>query len=197
MKIIQYVDDLLLASHMEDDCRTDTCHLHHCLAERGHKASPTKLQYLQREVTNLGYIIFPRTHKIAPEQVRTILGMKTPRSKCQVRALLGVLEFCLPWIPSFGELARPFVQLTVKDMTDSVVWTKSLAQVFEKIKQTLTSAPALDLPDYQKFFTFFIHENQGMGSGVLTQKFSPTLQPVAYYSIQFDPIAWVAIPSCG
>lgn len=33
-----------------------------------------------------------------------------------------------------------------------------------------------------------------MGSGVLTQRLSPTLRPVAYYSIQLDPVAWGAVP---
>lgn len=82
--LIQYVDDLLLASESEESYRTDTYHLLHCLSERGHKASPSKFQYLKQEVTYLGYIIAPGTRKLAPERIKTILGMKHPRTKQQV-----------------------------------------------------------------------------------------------------------------
>lgn len=102
---------------------------------------------------------------MAPEHIKTILDMKPPNTKCQVRALLGVLGFCHPWIPSFRELATPFIQLTTKDITDPITWTKTLTQAFKKIKQTLASA--LGLPDYHKPFILFIHENQGIGLGVL------------------------------
>lgn len=120
--------------------------------------------------------------------------MKPPRTKWQVRALLGVLGFCQPWIPSFGELARSFVQLTMSEMADSVEWTKPLNQAFKKIKQPLSSAPALSLPNYSKPFILFIHENQVMGLGVLAQELGPILRPVAYYSVQLDLVARGTVP---
>lgn len=79
-------------------------------------------------------------------------------------------------------------------MPDPISWTKLLDQIFWKITQTLTSVPALGLSDYHKSFCLFIHENQGMGSGVLLQWFGPMLQPVAYYSVQLDPVAQEAVP---
>lgn len=192
--LIQYVDDLLLASETEEDCRADTYHLLKCLEERGHKASPFKLQYLRKEVSYLGYIIAPGIRKLAPGRVETILKMKHPKTKRQVRALLGVLGFCRPWIPAFGELTKPLVQLTAKDQPDPIEWTKELANTHKRIKQTLASAPALGLPNYEKLFFLFVHESKGVGSGVLAQKFGPSLRPVAYYSIQLDPVARGAVP---
>lgn len=78
MTLIQCVDGLLLASLTEDDCCTDTHHLLSCLAERRHKASPIKLQYLKQEVICL---ICPGIHKLAPVHIKTILGMKPPIMK--------------------------------------------------------------------------------------------------------------------
>lgn len=45
--LIRYVDDLLLASQTEQACKLNTLHLLKALAERGHKALPSKLQYLK------------------------------------------------------------------------------------------------------------------------------------------------------
>lgn len=116
--------------------------------------------------------------------------MKTPKMKHQVRALLWVLGFCRPWIPSFGELANPLIWLTAKDETDPVTWTKTLDQTLEKIKQ----APALGLSNYKKSFILYIHENQGVGSGVLAQTFGSAMILVAYYSFQLDPVARGTVP---
>lgn len=115
--------------------------------------------------------------------------MKPPHTKRQVRAVLGVLGFCRPWKPSFGELAKPLIQLTAKSMPDPVSWSKPLDQMLQKIKHTLASAPALGLPDYNKPFTLFIHEKQGVASGVLAQRFGPAHRPIAYYFIKLDPVA--------
>ncbi|XP_058038675.1 protein NYNRIN-like [Ahaetulla prasina] len=192
--LIQYVDDLLLASESEQACKRDTLYLLNALAEKGHKASPTKLQYLKQEVTYLGYIIAPGIRKLAPSRIETILAMKNPSTKRQVRALLGVLGFCRPWIPSFGELAKPLIDLTTKNMPDPIEWTKSLDQHIERIKKTLASAPVLGLPDYKKPFTLFIHEKLGIASGVLTQSCGLAQRPVAYYSVKLDPVARGTLP---
>lgn len=73
------------------------------IPERGHKASPLKLQYLKKEVTYLGHIIAPGTRKLAPERVKTILGMKHPQPKRQVRALLVSWGFAAPGFPPLGK----------------------------------------------------------------------------------------------
>lgn len=35
--------------------------------------------------------------------------MLRPKTKKKVRAFLGVVGFCRPWIPAFGEIADPLV----------------------------------------------------------------------------------------
>ncbi|KAK4810986.1 hypothetical protein QYF61_014458 [Mycteria americana] len=47
--LVQYVDDLLIASKDEDTCIKDTIHLCTALAEKGHCAYPSKLQLCQKE----------------------------------------------------------------------------------------------------------------------------------------------------
>lgn len=101
--------------------------------------------------------------------------MKPPKTKHQVRVLLGVLVFYHLWLSSSRELAKPLIQLTAKDEADPVIWTKALDQTLEKIKCMLASAPALDLSNYKKNFILYIHESQGVGSGVLAQKFGSVL----------------------
>ncbi|KAJ1116718.1 hypothetical protein NDU88_004924 [Pleurodeles waltl] len=48
--LVQYIDDLLIASRTKDDCKYDTFALLNHLGKNGHKVSPKKLQYCQKEV---------------------------------------------------------------------------------------------------------------------------------------------------
>ena len=53
--LLQYADDLLVASPTKEACRTDSILLLQRLAECGHRASLAKLQFCQPEVTYLGH----------------------------------------------------------------------------------------------------------------------------------------------
>ena len=52
------------------------------------------------------------------------------------------------------------------------------------LKQALTQAPALRLPDPEKAFQLYVHEREGIALGVLTQRLGSEPQPVAYLSIE-------------
>ena len=62
-------------------------------------------------------------------------------------------------------------------------------KAFQAVKGALASALALGLPDYSKPFELPVHENKAVASRVLTQKLGRHCHPVAYYSIQLDPVA--------
>ena len=55
--LIQYVDDLLIASPDSHACKINTLALLTALADKGHKVSPYKLQFCKSKVEYLGYIL--------------------------------------------------------------------------------------------------------------------------------------------
>ncbi|CAM4646510.1 unnamed protein product [Caretta caretta] len=59
---------------------------------------------------------------------------------------------------------------------------------FESTKKALISAPALGFPDYGKPFSLLTHEHQGVASGILLQYLGDRPCPIAYYSVQLDPV---------
>ena len=58
-QILLYVDDILVASDSEENCKKDTLALLKFLAEQGHRASKDKLQLWQKTVKYLGYNLTP------------------------------------------------------------------------------------------------------------------------------------------
>ncbi|XP_075050468.1 uncharacterized protein LOC142129766 [Mixophyes fleayi] len=66
---------------------------------------------------------------------------------------------------------------------------------FELIKDLITSAPALGLPNYELPFNLFCHEQEGHAHGVLTQEHGSRQRPLGYYSQKLDSVI-VGAPTC-
>ena len=63
------------------------------------------------------------------------------------------------------------------------------------LKQALTQVPALRLPDPEKAFQLYVQEKQGIALGVLTQRFGPEPQPVAYLSKRSHHLPKAGLPA--
>ena len=58
------------------------------------------------------------------------------------------------------------------------------------VKQALTQAPALRLPDPEKAYQLYFHKKEEIALGVLTERLGPKPQPVTYLSKRLNPTAW-------
>ena len=69
----------------------------------------------------------------------------------------------------------------------NLMWGTPQKRAEATIKQALTQAPALRLPDPEKAFQLYVHKKEGIALGVLTQRLGPEPQPVVYLSKRLDP----------
>ena len=116
----------------------------------------------------------------------------------QLRAFLGLTGYCRIWIPSYGLIAQPLYEC-LKGWDDSIplIWGTPQKKAEATLKQALTQAPALRLPDPEKAFQLYVHEREGIALGMLTQRLRSEPQPVAYLSKRLDPTSrgWPPLPS--
>ena len=108
----------------------------------------------------------------------------------QFRAFLGLTGYCKIWIPNYGLTAQPLCE-SLKGRDDSIplMWVTPEKKPEATLKQALTQAPALRLPDPEKAFQFYVHEREGIALEMLTQRLGSEPQPVAYLSKRLDPTA--------
>ena len=193
LSLVQYVDDLLLATTTRQECQEGTERLLLELGKLGYRASAKKAQICQTEVTYLGYTLKEGKRWLTEARKKTVMQIPVPTSPRQVREFLGTAGFCRLWIPGFATLAAPLYPLTKE--TGNFTWTPAQQEAFEKIKRALLEAPALALPDLTKPFILYVDEWAGVAQGVLTQPIGPWKRPVAYLSKKLDPVAsgW---PTC-
>ena len=69
------------------------------------------------------------------------------------------------------------------------MWGTPQKKAEATLKQALTQAPALRLPDPEKAFKLYVHEREGLALGVLTQRLEFEPQPVVHLSKRLDPAA--------
>ena len=69
------------------------------------------------------------------------------------------------------------------------MWGTPQKKAEATLKQILTQASILRLPDTEKTFQLYVHEREGIALGVLTQRLGSERQPVAYLSKRLDPTA--------
>ncbi|TRZ07592.1 hypothetical protein HGM15179_019515 [Zosterops borbonicus] len=193
IQILQYVDDLLISGEEKSRVRETSIRLLNFLGNKGLKVSRDKLKFVESKVTYLGHIIGEGYKNLSPKRISGILYIQAPKTKRDVRKLLGLFGYCKLWLDQYTQS----VKFLYKKLVDSepVEWTAEDEKQLSDLKEKLSSAPVLSLPNLKKEFDLFINTEEGIAYGVLTQEWGGCRKPIACLSQLLDPVArgW---PTC-
>uniref|UniRef100_A0A8C0BLD6 ribonuclease H n=1 Tax=Buteo japonicus TaxID=224669 RepID=A0A8C0BLD6_9AVES len=191
--LVQYVDDLLLAGQDEETIRQESIKLLNYLSLQGLKVSKAKLQFVEQEVKYLGHYLNKGTKHLDPERIGGILSLQAPRTKRQIRQILGLTGYCRQWIENYTKKVKFLYEKLAQEKL--IRWTEQDEEQSGELKRELTNAPVLSLPDIRKPFYLFINVDTGTAYGVLAQEWAGHKKPVAYLSKLLDPVSrgW---PTC-
>lgn len=185
--VAAYMDDIVIYSDSWND------HLQHLEAtlntieQAGLKMKMEKCQFGMTKCTYLGHEVGEGKVKPLAAKIEAIRVFKTPVSKKNVRAFLGLSGYYRRFIKNYAEMAVPLSDLTKKELPDKVRWTEKEQEAFDNLKTALSSEPVLVGPNFDK--PFYLHtdaSDTGIGA-VLSQKNQNEGEevmdhPVAYYS---------------
>ncbi|KAK1602085.1 hypothetical protein QYE76_017128 [Lolium multiflorum] len=88
--------------------------------------------------------------EVDPAKIEAIENWPQPKTVTQVRSFLGLAGFYRRFVKDFGSIAAPLNELTKKDVP--FVWGDAQQDAFMILKDKLTHAPLLQLPDFNKTF---------------------------------------------
>ncbi|MGV7988939.1 ribonuclease H family protein, partial [Mycobacterium kansasii] len=89
----------------------------------------------------------------------------------EIRSFLGLAGYYRRFIEGFSRIAAPLTRLTRKGV--EFVWSDACEKAFMELKDRLTSAPVLTLPDGSEGFVVFTDASRvGLGA-VLIQHGKP------------------------
>jgi len=147
--VLVFFDDILIYS------KTWNQHLDHIqkifsiLQKSAVYLKKSKCSFGQTTVGYLGHIISDQGVAVDPEKIQAISSWPQPTTVKQLKGFLGLAGYYRKFIKDFGTIARPLTQLLRKDCFR---WTELATTAFEQLKQVLSTAPVLQLPDFNKPF---------------------------------------------
>jgi hypothetical protein len=99
---------------------------------------------------------------VDPSKVKDVLDWKPPTNVHEIRNFLGLVRYYRRFIEGFSKLAKPMTVLL--DKNAKFIWSEKCQANFEKLKNRLTMAPVLILPDLSKSFSIYCDvSRQGIG----------------------------------
>jgi hypothetical protein len=96
-------------------------------------------------VSFLGYVVTPQGIEVDQAKLEAIQGWPVPKTITQVRSFLGLAGFYHRFVKDFSTIAASLNELTKKGVPFS--WENKQENAFIMLKDKLTHAPLLQLPD--------------------------------------------------
>ena len=137
-----------------------------------------KCSLAKEEVHCLGHIIFVGGVKADPEKIEAMRTWPQPKNVRELRGFLGLTGYYCRFVASYGQIARSLTELLKKGGFN---WEQEVSEAFERLKQSITEAPVLALPDFEQEFVVECDESKhGVGVVLMQQE-----RPIAFFSTTF------------
>ena len=120
--ILQYVEDLLVATETKELNIMWTVSLLNFLGLSGYQVSPQKAQVAQQQVMYLGYEIKAGVRTLGTAREEAICQTPKPQTSKELRTFLGMTDWCCLRIYNYGLLIKLFYELlksSPKDLTQN------------------------------------------------------------------------------
>ncbi|GFU90720.1 hypothetical protein TNCV_4182741 [Trichonephila clavipes] len=99
-------------------------------------------------------------HEPDPEKTAVINNLPVPKTKKELRSVLGLCNYYREYIPKYSELVYPLTELTKKRVPYSIPWTEKHDSSFHLLKKALVEAPSLYSPVPDKPYTIHSDASQ-------------------------------------
>ncbi|WVZ69420.1 LOW QUALITY PROTEIN: hypothetical protein U9M48_018208 [Paspalum notatum var. saurae] len=178
---VVFIDDVLIYSKTWDSHLNHLQQVFSALHQHQFKVKLSKCAFAKQEISYLGYVVSYKGVSTDPKKIDTVLHWPVPTSVKELKSFLGLAGYYRKFVKNFGLISKPLNNLLKKG--ELYVWTVYHEEAFQTLKEALTSAPVLALPDFQQ--TFVIETDASdKGIGAVLQQNG---HPIAFVSRALGP----------
>ena len=194
--VISVQDNLLIGGNTLEELFNNVVVVMEQAAKFNVKLSPTQTHFGVRQIGFFGYVIGYGKYWVNPDRQSAVATIEFPTTLKKLQHFLGLALFISPFIKNYSELTAPLTGL-VNDKTDWKTvgeWQDKYLAAFNKVKEAVAQATALNLPDLEAEWTLRVDASDVACGGTLLQKVKMIggeyeLQPIAYTSHKFSSVA--------
>lgn len=178
--VLVFFDDILIYSRSEEQHLTHVTEVLSVMSKHQLYANMKKCVFGKNEVAYLGHVISSQGVAMDEEKIRAILDWPLPQTLRDLRGFLGLTGYYRRFIAGYASIAAP---LTDQLRKDQFGWTEEATKAFNCLKEAMTKAPVLGLPDFSIPFCIET-DTSGFGLGAVLLQQS---HPIAFYSQTLGP----------
>jgi hypothetical protein len=183
-----YLDNILIFTNSLEEHHWITCLVLDRMQEHKLSLRREKCKFEKTKIKYLGVIISHNKVEMDLVKIAGVADWPTPSNKKEVQSFVGFINFYRCFIPGFSHHAHALFDLTMKDIR--FIWGLPQEDSFMKLKELVTSAPVLVLPNNDLPFRL-----EADGSGIATgtvlsqqQVNNNTWHPVTFLSKVLNPV---------
>jgi hypothetical protein len=125
-------------------------------------AKLSKCEFWLKQIAFLGHIISKGGIYVDSSKIQDVLSWNAPTSVSDIQSFLGLGGYYRKFIKGFSKIIKPMTELLEKDK--KFKWTPAYEASFQELKNRLTTAPVLVMPDMEKSFSIYCDASgQGLG----------------------------------
>ena len=178
--VIVFLDDVLIFSKTLEEHEKHMREVLRILRQQQLYAKMSKCDLVRTEVDFLGHRLGKDGLGRETGKTKMIVQWPKPTNKTEIQQFMGLANYYRKFVKNFSKIAAPLNNLT--GSTVQFKWEEKEDAAFKALKEALSSAPVLALPDMK--LPFVINSDASIESvgAVLQQDRGHGLQPVAYFS---------------
>ena len=152
-EVLHFCDDVLIATKAPRGVNKFRFHLEAIrramqrLRRYKFKIRAEKIAFASEDIMFLGIIINVNKIRIPEVRIQAMQDWEPPKTKKQVQAMLGALNFYRGFIPHFSLLVLPFHTLTTIEKGGKFVWRREHDEAFAAIKRAFKKAAMRYVPN--------------------------------------------------
>ncbi|XP_078431103.1 uncharacterized protein LOC144702949 [Wolffia australiana] len=178
--VLVFFDDILIYSRNRSEHKAHLRAVLQVMMEHRLSVNATKCSFAQSRLEYLGHWISAKGVATDAAKIEAIREWPRPQTLRQLCGFLGLAGYYRRFIQGYASKAWPLTQLLKKG---NFQWGEEAQEAFKGLKQALSTAPVLALPDFAQPLTIDT-DASGVGVGaVLLQK----EQPIAFFSKALPP----------
>jgi hypothetical protein len=179
--VLVFFDDILVYSATYADHVQHLAQVFELLSQDQWLVKLSKCSFAKQSINYLGHVVSAAGVSTDPTKIAAVQAWPTPTDVKQLRSFLGLTGYYRKFVQHYAVIARPLTDLLKKGTL--FIWTLNHTTAFNTLKQALTEAPVLALPDFSKPFQLQTDASDTGVGAVLLQNG----HPLAFVSKSLGP----------